>query len=501
MQTHTNSTPPTTPTETPKENKGHKIDATIALARGAMPYSAEGDWITLRKNEKPVAEMYFTAYTKTPAEASRPVTFVFNGGPGAASAYLHLGALGPKRVAFQDDGAIPPPPASLADNTETWLEFTDLVFIDPIGTGFSRAIDDPKPAEADKAKHDDKSGERAKDFYQVNRDLDSLCEFIRRYLTRAKRWASPVYIAGESYGGYRVGRLARRLQEHGGVGLSGAILISPAMEIGLLNATDYDIHRWVDVFPSMVATAHHHGKSKMAEAGTPVEKVLKQAEDFATSQLAKFLLLGEAMEAAERQAVMTKIAAYTGLELDFVMRKQGRISELDFARWLFKKDHKFCGMYDGSVTAVDPFPDRDGFVGPDPTLFSIDRVFSGGANHLIREWLGVETPREYTLLSMDVNQAWRFDEKKHAFELMTGATDDLRYGMALNPHMKVFLTHGFYDLVTPYYSANRLLGLMKLTPEQRAKVTIEHYKGGHMFYTWKTSRMAFRDAIRAFMSK
>lgn len=463
---------------------------------GGKDYTVESDWIVLRKNEEPVAEMFFTAYLRKGAAAgSRPITFVFNGGPGAASAYLHVGALGPRRIHFEDDGGVPPPPVQLVDNDDSWLAFTDLVFVDPVGTGFSRTIKKP----ADKDAKDPKSTEENKDFYQITRDLESLGEFMQRCLSRFERWSSPAFIAGESYGGYRVAKLARKLQENYGIGLNGAILISPALEISLLFGSDYDLHHWVDVFPSFVASAWHHKKGIFAKKSMELSAALTLAESFATNELAKFYVGAGFMADKEKESVFKRYAELSGLDLDYVRRKDGRVSHVDYVRNLLKAEREVCGLYDASITAVDPYPDRDAYQGPEPTLFSIDRVFTSGVNSLLREWVGVKSERDYKLLNLEVNSAWQGDNKKDAFEPPNGATDDLRYGMSLNPHMKVFVTHGYFDLITPYFASNRLISLMKLTPEQRARLTVEHHAGGHMFYSWKKSRRDFTKSIAAFV--
>ncbi len=212
--------------------------------------------MVLRKKEKPSAEVFSVSYVAADRD-DRPVTFVFNGGPGASSAYLHMGTVGPKRVAFPPDGTIPTLPVQLIDNDASWLGFTDLVFIDPVGTGFSRIIES-------KDTGDDKKKDAAdpKEYFGVKRDLEAMGEFMSRWLSTHKRWGSPVFIAGESYGGFRVAKLARMLQEGPGIGLNGAILISPALEFATLTATDYDVLPWIDWVPTMAAAAHHHGKSR-----------------------------------------------------------------------------------------------------------------------------------------------------------------------------------------------------------------------------------------------
>ncbi len=462
----------------------------------SVPYLTRAEWLILREKEKPAAEIFSIAYLQEGAKG-RPLTFVFNGGPGAASAYLHVGALGTRRVVFSKDGAPPPPPVRLADNAESWLAFTDLVFVDPVGTGFSRTIDDPE-SEGRTDKEGAKPKRDPKAFFGLKRDLQSLGEFISRFLSRYDRWDSPVFIAGESYGGFRVAKLARLLQESHGIGLNGAILISPALEFALLDSSDYDLLHWLDTFPTMAAAATWHGKSGEFARGARLAEVLAAAETFATTELATFLAQGAAMPRPQRDRVIGRMARFTGLPADRLARSEGRITINAFARELLRSEGRFCGRYDATITVRDPFPDRDIFEGPDPTLVGIERVFAAGINKRIRAEIGVKTDREYHLLSYEVNKAWKLDFERHALESQVGATDDLRYGMCLNPHMKVFIAHGCYDLVTPYFSSHRIRNLMKLDEPSGRNLTTRHFGGGHMFYTWEASRIDFRDSIGAF---
>jgi carboxypeptidase C (cathepsin A) len=478
---------------------GAETTATWGRGRKAIEYTATGKWTVLRKKEKPAAEIFSVSYVAGAGDRDRPVTFVFNGGPGASSAYLHMGAVGPQRVAFPSDGTLPAMPAKLVENESSWLAFTDLVFVDPVGTGFSRVIEPEKKGDGkDGAKPDDDPD--PKEYFGYKRDLESLCEFMGRWLSEHGRWGSPVVIAGESYGGYRVGRLARMLQETAGIGLNGAILISPALEITGLAPTDYDVLGWVDRVPTMAAAAFHHGRSRAFRKGTSLEKVFRESEEFATGDYASFLTRGASLPAKERTRILSRLADIVGLPLDIVTRAEGRVGILRFVRELLRDERKVLGLYDTTITATDPFPDRDEFTWPDPTLSGISPAYTMAVNRMLRSEIGVETDREYMLLSYEVNTAWKNDVEHHAFAPPPGATDDFRYGMALNPHMKAFITHGQYDLVTPYYASDRLRNLMRLDPQMADRLTVRHFGGGHMFYAWETSRHAFTAAIAAFVA-
>ncbi|MFL6013697.1 MAG: S10 family peptidase [Gaiellaceae bacterium] len=471
-----------------------------------LSYTATAKWLVLRKKEKPSAEIFSVSYVAESSDLGRPVTFVFNGGPGASSAYLHVGAVGPQRVDFPADGRLPPMPPRLVRNDESWLAFSDLVFVDPVGTGFSRIIDKDgkKQAEEKKDAGAEPSGAGAEpdpnEYFGYKRDLESLSEFIGRWLSSNGRWGSPVFIAGESYGGDRVGRLVRLLQETAGIGLNGAILISPALEFEGLSSGDYGVLEWVDRLPTMAGAAAYHGRSRAFGGDTPLDDVRREAEAFATTDYTHFLTRGASMPAGEREGVLSRLADLTGLPVELVTRAEGRIPINVFARELLRDERKVLGLYDATITATDPFPDREPFGGPDPTLAGIGPAYTVAINRVLRSEIGVETDREYTLLNYEVNQEWKDDDKRHFFIPPVGATDDFRYGMALNPHVRAFITHGQFDLVTPYYASDRLRNLMRLEPTIADRVTVRHFGGGHMFYAWEASRRAFTAAISEFVA-
>jgi carboxypeptidase C (cathepsin A) len=474
---------------------------------GAKPldYTATAKWIVLRKKEKPSAEIFSVSYVAAGGDQGRPVAFVFNGGPGASSAFLHMGAVGPQRVDFPADGTLPQLPPKLVQNESSWLAFADLVFVDPVGTGFSRIIEPEKPGEGqDKPESGPKPGGGEKtdpdEYFGQKRDLESLCEFMARWLSEHDRWGSPIFIAGESYGGYRVGRLVRMLQEETGIGLNGAILISPALELTGLLGDDYGVVQWVDMLPTMAGGAAFHGRSRAFPAGTPLAEVLAGAEEFASADYAAFLIRGASLGASERERTLSRLADLIGLPVELVTRAEGRISPIIFARELLRDQQKVLGYYDVSITSTDPFPDRAEHEAPDPTLAGISPAYTAAVNRQLRSEIGVRTDREYRLLSLEVNQAWKEDTKRHFFQPPEGATDSFRYGMALNPHMRAFLTHGRYDMATPYYASDRLRNLMRLDPDTSGRLTVRHFEGGHMFYAWEESRRAFTAAITEFVA-
>jgi len=359
-----------------------------------------------------------------------------------------------------------------------------------IGMGFSRVLDTDS---TEKDKLDPRKTVEEKEFYQLNRDLDSIGEFVERFLSKHKRWDAPCYVAGESYGGFRVAKLARQLQEKNGVGLRAVFAISPALEWSLLNRTDYDVLHTVDTFCTMALAAAHHGRSRVFSKKTRASEMMETIESFAARELAQALVLGD----PNLPRILSRAADFLGIDEDLVVRASGRVPFWRFARELLKDERKVVGFYDAAVTTIDPFPDREMHEAPDATLAGIEHVFASGINQLLRSTMGLDTERRYELLNLEANKAWKRDDDAHAFDLSIGATDDLRFAMSMNPDMRVFIAHGRLDMVTPYFSSKRLIEQMKLLPEQRSKLSFESFHGGHMFYTWDASRKAFRDWARA----
>jgi carboxypeptidase C (cathepsin A) len=248
----------------------------------------------------------------------------------------------------------------------------------------------------------------------------------------------------------------------------------------------------------MALAAVHHGRSRVFGSDAALAEVVVAAEEFATRDHVTLLTRGASLPGAERSRILRRLADLIGLDVGLVTRAEGRISLETFRRELLRDEHKVLGLYDATITATDPFPDRDSFAGPDPTLAGQSSVFTAAVNRQLRGEIGIQTDREYVLLSYEVNAKWKNDAPDHFFAPPVGATDDFRYGMALNPHMKAFITHGRYDLVTPFYSTDRLVNLMRLDLETASRLTVEHFHGGHMFYAWEQSRRDFTAAIQQF---
>ncbi len=272
-------------------------------------------------------------------------------------------------------------------------------------------------------------------------------------------------------------------------------MISPGIEFAGLLGTDYNLEHWIEMLPAFAATAHAHG---VAGAGTSFEAHRAAAEELAVGDWVNLLAQGERMPEDRRRAICERAAALIGLPVAMLAESLGRVTREQYCRALLRDKRLWVGMYDGSVTAVDPFPDRESYVGPDPTLQGSTRAFASGVNAHLREDLGVKTELDYILLNLEANMAWRDDGMEHMISQALGSLDELRYGMSLNPDMRVLISHGYYDLVTPYASCDRLVRLMKLLPSQQEKLRTQHFAGGHMFYTHAASRRAFTELARSY---
>ncbi|GAB4365942.1 MAG: alpha/beta hydrolase [Methylohalobius crimeensis] len=470
---------------------------TLTTPTRAIEYQATAASLTIH-DEKGEASgrIFYIAYTADDSEsARRPLTFVFNGGPGAASAYLHLGALGPQRVVFNDDGTVPPRTPRLEGNPLSWLAFTDLVFVDPIGTGYSRMI----PAEAKEATRARKAkSAKAKTHdespWGVAEDARFLARFIRLYLTREERWLSPVYLAAESYGGFRVARLAKLLQSEFGIEPGGLVMISPALEFGLLWGGEHGLLSWAALLPTYAAVAAFHDRSDdLPEAGKDIRTRLATVEDYALSGL----LMGLARADAAESDLWKRLAGFTGLDRATVRRFRGRIPPERLAKTLLADRRRLVSLYDGSITLIDPDPASSVLGERDPYLTRINAVLTPTFNSYIQDGLGFKTDLRYRLLNEEVFESWNWRSGFHGQQGYAGVIEQLRTVMSLNPALRLWIVHGVYDLVTPYFGSVIAVNQMGLDPAVRENVRIDVYQGGHMLYFRRDSReKMYQDAQR-----
>lgn len=466
--------------------KRFESSGSLSIGGKKLSYTATAAWQPLFEGDKEKAEVFHTYYRVGRRDAgSRALTFVFNGGPGAASAYLHMGAIGPRRIETNKDGTLPASPVRLVDNAQTWLAFTDLVFVDPVGTGLSRA----KPEE-DKEKAD-KSAEPGTFYWDVANDLSALCDFITGFLSREGRWRSPIFLAGESYGGYRAARLVRQLQDQAGVGLSGAMLISPALEWDSLFSSRFNVLARALGIPSYAAAARFHGRCKAAKRGESLPAFLERAEEYALESFLPAAARGDGRPDKAMKAAYGELADWIGLDVEIISKHSARVGMRTFARELLRDQDLVVGVYDAAVTSRDPLPITDSFAGVDPTLGGLNRLYTAGANAHIREGLGVESERKYELLNFTVNRGWQWRDQTTGSPVPPGATDDLAVGLAMNPSMKLMIVHGIYDLITPYFESKHLLRHLRQDSRGVSDIELRTYEGGHMFYMWEKSRRAF----------
>ena len=459
----------------------------IAIEGSLLGYSATAGTMRVRLPKTDAeADVFYVSYnTDVEDVGTRPITFVFNGGPGSSAAWLHVGGLGPRRLSLGDDGAIPEAPARLVDNAQTWLRFTDLVFVDPVGTGFSRAA----------GKADAGSSGDGRPFWGIKRDLRALGEFIRLYLTRNDRWASPKYLAGESYGGFRAAALVELLPAQLGIELNGAILISPVIEYTLNLGSDYlNVMPWVTFVPSYAAAAFHHGRYQGAGSLT-LKQISEQAEAFSRGELLLALASGGLHRSVEMREVLAHLAAITGLDLDEVQRQRGRITAEIFATRLLKDRGRVLGIYDASVSAPDPEPFNSAYPTRDPSLDPLIAPVVSSFNAYVRDELNYRTDLSYELMNPDVARAWNWAEA--GLGDLPGVGQRLRTALSLNPKLKVLLAHGYFDLATPYFASKYVVERLELDEAIFPNLQLSVYSGGHMFYIRSDAREQFYADAKA----
>ncbi len=441
----------------------------IALPAGPLAFTATIETMRLANPQgAPQAEIVTAAYTVD--APGRPVLFALNGGPGASSAWLQIGALGPWRVPLANP-VVPSQDPSPVDNAETWLTFADLVFIDPPGTGYSRALG------ADDAQ---------RQFQSVDADIQMLATVIRRWLEAHGRFGAPVFIAGESYGGFRGPRLARALLERQGVGVSGLVLISPVLDFNGRDAP-YDPLRWVARLPSLVAAAR----------GATTREAVQDAEAYAAGGYLADLVRGPA-DAAATARMVARVAQLTGLDPALVARRQGRI-DLD-AALRDRTPGQVASPYDAMIAAPDPFPEAPHDNSPDPVLDGLRGPVTASVLTLYRtklDWQPEGAPaRQYQLLNGQVARDWDYGRGQARPESMTA----LRQYLALDPTVHVLVQHGLTDLVTPYFASKLLLDQVS-PPSPPDRLQLRTYPGGHMAYTRADSRAAMQADAAALVSR
>ncbi len=410
-------------------------------------------------------EVVYTAYTMPGKD--RPVTFAVNGGPGASSVYLNFGAIGPKRVNFGVAGANPSDPATLHDNPGTWLGFTDLVFIDPIGTGFSRALVDDKEA--------------TKLFYSTDNDIKYLSRIVYDWLVKNGRMDSRKYLVGESYGGFRGPRMTDYLQTQLGVAMNGLVLVSPYLDPAASDDENVSPLPWMLTLPSIAAANLEREHKLTAEAMAPIV-------DYTRTTYATTLMQGRSNPAATA-AMINKVTELTGLDPLFVKRSGGRIETQAYLREIYRAEGKLGSRYDSNVTAWDPFPTAPQQETGDPILNGIIAPTTTAMVNFVTKTVGWKIDARYNALSYQVNRLWHQDKDANR-----GSVNELRESVANDPGLRVLIAHGWDDLSCPFMASVLIVDQMPAMGDP-TRVQVKEYPGGHMFYARPDSQRALRNDV------
>ncbi len=483
--------PGTAPTVEPRERssvtqhsgvfKGKPLDYTATC--GTMILREEVEKDGTREGEKPRATVFYTAYTKNGVTdpATRPITFCFNGGPGSSSIWLHMTLFGPQRVLLDDDGRAGKPPHRLVANDFSLLDCSDIVFIDPVGTGYSRMLE----------------GEKTTQYHDITKDVESVGEFIRLFCSRNARWASPKFIAGESYGTTRACGLADYLQSKHGMYLNGLFLISCALDFIALWAEAADVNDlpFAMFLPAFTATAWYHKRLPADLQTVPLKDAVAQAEAFAAGDYTLALFKGRALKGKARDAIAAQLARFTGLSERFVKDCDLRIDDGRFFKELLRDEGKTVGRLDSRFTGRD----RDSAGETplvDPSMNNLLGACATAFNHYVRDTLKFESDSPYGVLT-GLYKTWKWGAFENKYATVS---DQLRGAMQANPHLKVFVGSGYYDLATPHFATDYTLDHLRIGDELRGNISVHYYEAGHMMYIHKPSLTAMAADMRAFVA-
>ncbi len=457
----------------------------LKVGRRTLTYTATTGRVVLRDEVyedgtftgfKAKAEMSITSYVVEGDDERRPVTFAFNGGPGSSSVWLHLGLLGPRRVLMGDAGNLLPPPYELADNPESLLAVSDLVFIDPVSTGYSRVVEGSKP----------------EPFHGYQGDIESVAELIRIWVSRNKRWMSPKFVAGESYGTLRGAALAEHLQSRHGMYLNGLILISSVLDLSSLDFEKQRNDRAHALYlPTYAAIAHYHGKVKRRS----LRALVKEAEEYAAGDYPAVLRKGNRLTTKERAAAVRKLASLTGLSEDYVDRADLRIEHWRFFGELLRDERRTVGRLDGRFSGPMASAIAEN-MDADPAHDAISGPYAAAFNHYVREELGFESDLPYEQISRRVDP-WSYKD----FEgRPIDVTPKLERAMRQNPHLRVHVAYGYYDGATPHFAAEDVVAHLNLPDELRANIEHAYYEAGHMMYVHEPTRRQQSRDLAAFVT-
>jgi carboxypeptidase C (cathepsin A) len=429
------------------------------------------------------AKVFFVAYTLDDVAdpGTRPVTFAFNGGPGSASIWLHMGSMAPRRANLDDDGEAPPPPYKLVDNASTWLDQTDLVFIDPVSTGYSRTF--PK--------------EDPRQFHGLREDIASVGDFIRLYTTRNNRWLSPKFVLGESYGTTRAAGLSDYLQDRFGMYVNGIVLVSSCLNFQVFGFGPFNKDPYIDFLPTFATTAWYHRKLGADLQAKSVAEVADEARAFAGGEFMSALTQGDRLSPEGKRKVAAQISRFTGLPVDFVLLRKLRVSDVDFFSHLLLAEGKMLGRYDARFTGpryepgTDVTQDNPEY---DPSSEAVMGPLSAAFNDYVRRELKYENDIPHEGIA-DVG-SWNFGDAGNGYP---DTSENLRHAMTRNPYLKVWVTCSYYDLATPFFNAESVMASMNLDPSVRGNLRFTYYESGHMLYIHNPSRVKFKADFLAFL--
>ncbi|MDQ6664277.1 MAG: peptidase S10 [Acidobacteriota bacterium] len=455
-----------------------KTEHAIAIDGGAIRYTATAGTLVLkREDEKPLASIFFVAYTRNDVadKSTWPVTFTFNGGPGSSSVWLHMGALGPKRVLMANpDGEQPAPPYRLIDNDQTALSFTDLVFIDPVTTGFSRHAPGENPAQ----------------FHSVEGDLESVADFIRLYTTRFERWTSPKFLAGESYGTTRAAGMSQVLLQRG-IYLNGITLLSSVLNFQTVNFAPGNDLPYIVFLPTYTAAAWYH-KKLASDLSGDLQKAIDEARRFAGNEYALALMKGAGITAQERSDIAQRLARLTGLSRRFIEESNLRVSMSRFSKELLRDQNRTIGRYDSRLKGIDldAAGERAEY---DPSYAAVQGVYTATFNAYVREELKYSTDLPYEILTSKV-RPWSYSQFQNQY---LNVAEPMRQTLTQNPAMRVLVGAGYYDLATPFFAAEYTVNHLELDPTLRDHVGVYYCDAGHMLYMKKACLDSFHQAMSA----